>query len=125
MSGTPDDLAGRGRWVLTVPPEARFASTLRTFVSVTGRRLVLDAERVEDLKLILTEVCNAAAEASRAEALTVVVNEATEGEGASIRCAGAGPAPGGSGVAGFRLRLLRSLAEDLDWSGDGTVVFSI
>jgi anti-sigma regulatory factor (Ser/Thr protein kinase) len=121
---TSDPLLARRRWELTVPPDARSASTLRSFVSAVGRTLALDAERVEDLKLILTEVCDAAAEAGSLENLSVAVNEGTGDRVASVRCAGAGPPPGG-GTTEFRSRLLRSLAEDLDWSGDGTVEFSI
>jgi anti-sigma regulatory factor (Ser/Thr protein kinase) len=113
-----------GRWELAVPPDARFASTLRSFIAAVGRALTLDAERVEDLKLILTEVCDASAEARGTERLTVAVHAGTGERSASVRCVGAGPPPAG-GAGEFRSRLLRSLADDLDWSGDGTVDFSI
>src|ERR1700693_4951064 len=52
------------RYMLTVPAEAPAALTLRAFVSSVARQLGADEGLIEDLKLLVTELCASAIDAS-------------------------------------------------------------
>lgn len=46
--------------VLEIPPEAAYVSTARLFVGAVARHFGVDEDSVEDLKLAVSESCNAA-----------------------------------------------------------------
>ena len=109
-----------GAFRITVAADPVYGSIVRAFSAAVGREAAVDDERVEDLKLLLTEI-HASAEPTSAP-LTVEI--ATTGSGLSVRCEGAGPAPDGAGEPGaFRARLLDALAPDMRWTDDGVVDF--
>jgi anti-sigma regulatory factor (Ser/Thr protein kinase) len=57
MTSEPDSAVG---CVLEIPPEAAYVSTARLFVGAVGRHFGVDEDSVEDLKLAVSEACNAA-----------------------------------------------------------------
>jgi serine/threonine-protein kinase RsbW len=46
--------------VLEIPPEAAYISTARLFVAAVARHFAVEEDSVEDLKLAVSEACNAA-----------------------------------------------------------------
>src|SRR5919106_1993500 len=46
--------------VLHIPPEAAYVSTARLFVGAVARHFGVEEDSVEDLKLAVSEACNAA-----------------------------------------------------------------
>ena len=111
-----------GRFRITVSADPVYGSIVRSFSAAVGREAGVDEERVEDLKLLLTEI-HASAEPS---SMSLTVEVATSMIGLTVRCEGAGPAPDRAGEAGaFRARLLDALAPDMRWTDDGVVQFTL
>ena len=54
--------------VLEVPPEAAYVSTARLFVGALARQFGVEEDSVEDLKLAISEACNAAIRIRQMEA---------------------------------------------------------
>jgi hypothetical protein len=83
--------------------------------------LDLEEESIEDLKLLLTEIC--AQSAGSDTELTIEI----EGGAAvvAVRCTGAGPPPRGTEADQHRERLIRALSPELRWAEDGRVDFSL
>jgi serine/threonine-protein kinase RsbW len=57
VASEPDPAVG---CVLEIPPEAAYVSTARLFVGAIARHFGVDEDSVEDLKLAVSEACNAA-----------------------------------------------------------------
>lgn len=111
-----------GPFRIAAAADPTYGSVLRAFSTAVGREAGVDEERVDDLRLLLTEI-HASAEPTGTP-LTVEV--ATSAGGLTVRCEGAGPPPDRAGEAGgFRARLLDALAPDMRWTDDGVVDFTI
>jgi two-component sensor histidine kinase len=119
MNGAP---VIEGPWELIVSnADGSGGASARSFVAAVGRALTLDLERVEDLKLILTELTANGAEQGAADGTRIVL--ATEGASLVVRCEGTG-APSFD-PTGLRRQLVDSLADNLAWSDDGSVTFTV
>ncbi len=120
MSGS----ATAGLSVLTAAPDPAHAATVRIFGAAVGRTLLLDEERIEDLKLILTEICVNGAEAPQPVPLRVEIGR--ERGAIAVTCIGAGRPPRPDAEqAEHRGRLVRALAPDLRWDDEGAVRFTV
>ena len=115
--------------VLRVPAEGSFVSTVRIFAGAIGRRSELDDERVDDLKLVLSEIASGMI-ADGAGGRTLVFEITTDDRGLQVRARG--PLIGQDATADpgadHRRRLLEALVPDAAWSVDGDeqlVTFSL
>ena len=115
-----------GPFTLSVTPDAGLGSTIRAFSAAVGKDAGLGDERVEDLKLLLSEIHAQATEALAGAPSSLRIEVAASTDGLSFRCEGAGSAPQAGEASGeFRARLLEALAPDLRWSAGGVVSFSV
>jgi Histidine kinase-like ATPase domain len=110
-------VAGPGeRYELHVDGDPDGLPAIRVFVRAVARSVDFDAERVDDVQLIVSEICGELLE-SGARELDVTV----ESHGASLEVSieGAGATIAGSSANGFRRELLASLAPDTAWAASG------
>jgi len=115
--------------VLRVPAEGSFVATVRIFAGAIGRRSDLDAERIDDLKLALSEIATGMI-AEGTEARSLAFEIATDERGLHVRTTGplTGMDAGADLGADHRRRLLEALVPDAEWSADGDqqlVTFSL
>jgi hypothetical protein len=92
-------------------------STIRVFVRAVARSIDADAERVDDLQLIVSEVCSELLESGGRE-LNVSVLPAGDSLDVSVDAAGAQVSMEGDDKA-FRRELLRSLSPATEWGTSG------
>jgi anti-sigma regulatory factor (Ser/Thr protein kinase) len=92
-------------------------STIRVFVRAIARSVDADAERVDDLQLIVSEICSELLEAGGRE-LDVAVRRDDSTLDVSVEGVDAVVAMEGEDKA-FRRELLRSLAPDTEWGASG------
>lgn len=104
---------------LELRPDPVLTPTLRAFATAVGRDLGLAEERVEDLKLVLSEIWAGAVAAEGGGSVAFRVD--TSETGIRVDCEAAGPPPAGGGDDAMRDRLLRALAPDIAWRLDGSV----
>lgn len=121
----PEAGPAQGELRLSVPAEVAYAATVRVFAGAVARAAGLDEERVDDLKLILSELCANASEGPGGPGLEIVARPGVGSIEAVCRGAGDPPAGHGGDVEDHRARLLAALAPDLAWDADGTVRFSL
>ncbi|MEO8476889.1 MAG: ATP-binding protein [Actinomycetota bacterium] len=125
MSGTGEPV------VLRVPADASFVSTVRIFAGAVGRHTDLAEERVDDLKLALSEVAAGMIGAGdHGVAVPLLVEITTDGGGLHVRCQGPAPGTGETDdlAADHRRRLLEAIVPDASWTrrdGEGVVTFSL
>lgn len=120
-----DVAPGRERpFTLSVTPDAGLGSTVRAFSAAVGKEAALGDERVEDLKLLLSEIHSQTIEPATGAPSRLRIEVGVSKDSLSVRCEGAGAAPQGEGSGEFRARLLEALAPDLRWSAGGVVSFS-
>ncbi len=122
-----DVAAGRERpFTLSVTPDPGLGSTVRAFSVAVGKEAALGDERVEDLKLLLSEIHAQTIEPATGAPSRLRIEVGASTDGLSVRCEGAGPAPEeGEDPGAFRARLLEALAPDLRWSAGGVVSFTV
>ncbi|MGZ5327077.1 MAG: hypothetical protein ACXWFU_01825 [Actinomycetota bacterium] len=115
--------------VLRVPAERSFVSTVRIFAGAIGRRSDFDDERIDDLKLALSEIASGMI-ADGTEARSLAFEIAADDHGLHVRTKG--PLTGADATtdqgADHRRRLLEALVPDAVWSVDGDeqlVTFSL
>jgi hypothetical protein len=92
-------------------------STIRVFVRAIARSVDADAERVDDLQLIVSEICSELLEAGGRE-LNVTVRRDDATLDVSVEGVHAAVSMDGEDKA-FRRELLRSLAPDTEWGPAG------
>jgi anti-sigma regulatory factor (Ser/Thr protein kinase) len=105
---------------LRLPADAAYLSVARMFGGSVARTFGLDAERAEDLRLALSEICAAAVEEHSGAPSTVAIDVSWDDAAVRISCADillAADAP--------RWMLLQALMPDVRVDGDGAVAFSI
>jgi anti-sigma regulatory factor (Ser/Thr protein kinase) len=106
-----------GRYELHVEGDPTGLSTIRVFVRAVARSIDADAERVDDLQLIVSEVCSELLESGGRELYVSVLpvgsslDVAIDAEGASVSMEGDDKA--------FRRELLRSLSPETEWGPSG------
>jgi len=61
----PDRVAGTDELVLEIPPDPEQIRTARLFAAASARHFGIDEERVEDLKVAISEACTNAMKAHR------------------------------------------------------------
>lgn len=115
--------------VLRVPAERSFVSTVRIFAGAIGRRSDLDDERIDDLKLALSEIA-AGMIADGTETRSLAFEIATDDRGLHVRTTGplTGTDPSADLGADHRRRLLEALVPDAVWSQESDeqlVTFSL
>ncbi len=116
---------------LRVPADASFVSTVRIFAGAIGRHTELDEERVDDLKLALSEVAAGMIGAGDHGVDVPLLVEITTDEGAlHVRCQGPAQVPEAADdlAADHRRRLLEAIVPDASWAshdGEGVVTFSL
>lgn len=103
--------------LLRVPAEPSSLATVRTFASSAGRALGLDDGSIEDLRLILSELC---ADAVGGSAFSTTITE--DGSRLQVRCEG--PTNASGSVADRRRGILEAMIPDAIYAGD-TVTFTI
>jgi anti-sigma regulatory factor (Ser/Thr protein kinase) len=107
------------RFELHVEGDPTGLSTIRVFVRAIARSVDADAERVDDLQLIVSEICSELLEAGGRE-LHVAVRRDEATLDVSVDGVGVGAAVSMEGEdKAFRRELLRSLAPDTAWGGAG------
>jgi anti-sigma regulatory factor (Ser/Thr protein kinase) len=113
--------------VLRVPAEASFVSTVRIFAGAIGRQEGLDDERVDDLKLVVSEVAAGLIGDGRHGPDARLVVE-VGGDGGTLRVTCRGPASTDGDArdpaADHRRRLLEAIVPDARWvlAGDEQIV---
>jgi hypothetical protein len=102
---------------LEVPRDERYVATLRAFVASVGRSWGLDVGLVEDLRLVVSELCSAPAQ----HVSTIGVEMRAQDGSIRLECHGVRePLGDGDGDEPMRRRLLLALAPDVRWWSDGT-----
>jgi hypothetical protein len=116
---------------LRLPADPSFMATARVFAASVGRTLGMDDERVQDLKLVVSELCASSSERGASDA---AVDLAVDWDDAEVRfvCRGAGRlvAPGADeDPTPYRWRLIEALTERSNVlshpDGSTTVRFSL
>ena len=92
-------------------------STIRVFVRAIARSIDADAERVDDLQLIVSEICSELLESGGRE-LHVAVRRHDGSLDVSVDGVGAAVSMEGEDKA-FRRELLRTLSPDTEWGTAG------
>ena len=92
-------------------------STIRVFVRAIARTLDADAERIDDVQLIVSEICSELLEAGGRE-LHVAVRRANGTLDVSVDGVGASVSMDGEDKA-FRRELLETLSPDTAWGPEG------
>lgn len=88
MNDDDDDLE------LEIPSEPEYVAAARLFLAAVGRHYELDEECVADMKVVVSEVCTAAAEdLQRPEALRIAVRPGPDALSVVVRPAGREPEP--------------------------------
>jgi serine/threonine-protein kinase RsbW len=86
--------AGTDDLVLDIPPQAEHARTARLFAAAAARHFEVDEERVDDLKIAISEACTNAIKANAAagvdDTIRVVAHAEPGGIRFSVTDAGAG-----------------------------------
>ena len=103
--------------LLRVPAEPSSLATVRTFASSAGHAMRLDEGSIEDLKLILSELCAGSVGGS---AFSTTITE--DGSRLQVRCEG--PTDASGSVADRRRGILEAMIPDAIYAGD-TVTFTI
>lgn len=94
---------------LDIPADATFMATARLFASAAGRTLRLSEERVQDLKVVLSEICASGVDRGHGH-ISIAVE--WDGEQVSVEGRGAGDLQASGepdDAAAHRWRLLQSL----------------
>jgi anti-sigma regulatory factor (Ser/Thr protein kinase) len=115
--------------VLRVPAEGSFVSTVRIFAGAIGRRSDLDDERIDDLKLALSEIASGMI-TDGTEARSIAFEIVTDDRGLHVRTTGplTETDPSADLGADHRRRLLEALVPNAVWSEEGDeqlVTFSL
>jgi anti-sigma regulatory factor (Ser/Thr protein kinase) len=92
-------------------------STIRVFVRAIARTLDADAERIDDVQLIVSEICSELLEAGGRE-LHVAVRRANGTLDVSVDGVGASVSMDGEDKA-FRRELLQTLSPETAWGPEG------
>jgi anti-sigma regulatory factor (Ser/Thr protein kinase) len=97
---------------LHLPPDARHLTTARVFVAALGRHVGLSEERVEDLRLAVSEACANVLE-DAPDGVTLSVTPSPMGLAVTVRSAGGGRerAEDGGAEDGWGIELIRNLAD--------------
>lgn len=104
------------RGVLHIPSDVPMLATVRVFVGAFLGRSA-DVEPIEDLKLVVGEVCSV----MRPGGVEIAIE--IEAERAHVTCEGVVP-PGDDGAGTMRAQVIEALAPDVVWE-DGAVRFSV
>ena len=110
--GSPDN-----RYELHVDADPSALPAIRMFVRAVARSIDADAERVDDVQLIVSEISSELLESGGRE-LHVTVETGVDALDVAIDGAGAIVTPDAEDN-GFRWELLRSLSPDAAWSESG------
>jgi anti-sigma regulatory factor (Ser/Thr protein kinase) len=107
--------------VLRVPADPSFAATVRIFGGAIGRRAELEDERVDDLKLALSEIVAELIGDGHGTDVPLRFEIASDERNLRVRCRGplAGPGDEDDSIADHRRRLLEAIAPDALWSREG------
>ena len=81
MPGSP---AGTEDLVLEIPPEPEHARTARLFAAAVARHFAVEEERVEDLKVAVSEACTNAINAHKAASVSDAIRLVARPEGTLI-----------------------------------------
>lgn len=107
---------------LRLPADAGWLSIVRLFVASSGRQLELDAESVEDVKLVVTELCSAALESVDGTQGTLTVEIGSTGADATVTVRGTGVTFGGIPQREARSQMLDALVPARRVFDDGRAV---
>jgi anti-sigma regulatory factor (Ser/Thr protein kinase) len=110
---------------LVVPADVGMLTVCRTALAGVGASLALSDEALDDLKLVLSEVCGAAMERTQPAGGSVEIEFRTSSAEIEVSVADRGAGPD-AGAGGLGMPLLRRLCSRLDVSprtrGPGRVV---
>ena len=122
MSAVPPDVAPRTAASLRLAPDPGLAATARLFVAAIARRAGAGEERVDDLKLAVSE----AFAAGIAQSSPVEIDVTPEDDRVAVRVRGSGVDRAGDAPDApiGRLELIRALVGDLETS-PGSIGFSV
>lgn len=104
---------------LRVPADPAFAATVRIFGGAIGRRAELDDERIDDLKLALSEIAAVLiGDGGHSADASLLFEIALDEGGLRVLCRGplADPLGEDDTTADHRRRLLEAIAPDTAWS---------
>jgi anti-sigma regulatory factor (Ser/Thr protein kinase) len=105
-----------------LPADAGWLAIVRLFVASSGRQLELDAETVEDVKLVVTELCSAALESADGTQGTLTVEIGSTGPDAAVTVRGTGVTFGAIPHGDARGQMLDALVPALRVFDDGQAV---
>ena len=111
-----------GAVALRLPADAGWLSIARLFVGSSCMLLELDAESVEDVKLVVTELCSAALESAAETQATLTVEVRWRLGGATVAVRGTGLTFAAVAEGDARAQMLQALVPDLRLLEDGRVV---
>jgi anti-sigma regulatory factor (Ser/Thr protein kinase) len=109
--------AAEDRFELHVDGDPDALPAIRMFVRAVARSIDADAERVDDVQLIVSEICSELLESGGRE-LHVTVETAPAALDVAVDGAGA-VITADAAENGFRRELLKSLSPDTEWSDSG------
>jgi anti-sigma regulatory factor (Ser/Thr protein kinase) len=98
---------------LRLPADAGWLSIVRLFVASSGKQLELDAETVEDVKLVVTELCSAALENTTQTQGTLTVEIRSTDGAAAVTVRGTGLTFGAISHGDVRGQMLEALVPEL------------
>jgi hypothetical protein len=111
-----------GAVALRLPADAGWLSIARLFVGSSCMLLELDAESVEDVKLVVTELCSAALESAAETHAALAVEVRWTLGGATVAIGGTGLTFAAVADGGVRAQMLEALVPDLRLLEDGRIV---
>jgi anti-sigma regulatory factor (Ser/Thr protein kinase) len=111
-----------GSVALRLPASASWLSIARLFVASSCWLLELDSEAVEDVKLVVTELCSAALESAAEAEGTLTVEVRWAGDRATVVVRGTAVTFAAVSDGDARAQMLEALVPDLQMLDDGRAV---
>lgn len=110
---TPSEARPVAACVLEIPPQAAYVGTARLFAGAVARHFGIDEGSVDDLKLAVSEACNAAIRVRETEAEDRSIRIESNRDGTSLEFEVEGAVDPGSLIATSTEDLVRGLGLEL------------